>query len=108
MACLKTTISLLQELFTNFPELGVNDKDDHSRANKLVNLLTLFFSHPSVKGVLLWGFWDGQIWEKDAPLFNGPNLTVPDFSFFFKKYLYKQLSKISNTYMFFNEDYHEC
>ncbi|XP_053402967.1 anti-sigma-I factor RsgI6-like [Mercenaria mercenaria] len=56
-------------------ELGVNDKDENSRASKLVNLLTLFFSHPSVKGVLLWGFWDGQIWEKDAPLFTGTNLT---------------------------------
>ncbi|XP_053402803.1 anti-sigma-I factor RsgI6-like [Mercenaria mercenaria] len=33
-------------------ELTVKDKDENSRATKLVNLLTLFFSHPSVKGVL--------------------------------------------------------
>ncbi|XP_060559071.1 uncharacterized protein LOC132719318 [Ruditapes philippinarum] len=56
-------------------ELGINDKNENSRATKLVDLLTLFFSHPSVEGVLFWGFWDGQIWEKDAPLFTGPNLT---------------------------------
>lgn len=56
-------------------EFAVNDNNENSRATKLVNLLTLFFSHPAVKGVLMWGFWDGQIWEKDAPLFTGTNVT---------------------------------
>ncbi len=27
------------------------------------------FSHPAVKGIMMWGFWDGSHWHKNAPLY---------------------------------------
>ena len=42
----------------------------------LTDLLTLYFSHPAVEGVLLWGFWDGLIWLDESKLAEGPNVTV--------------------------------
>ena len=38
--------------------------------------MTLYFSHPEVEGVMLWGFWDGKIYEQSASLYEGPNVTV--------------------------------
>ncbi|WAR12254.1 RSGI6-like protein [Mya arenaria] len=62
-------------LFLNDYELGINEQDDAHRATRLVDTLTMMFSHPSVEGVIFWGFWDGQIWEKDAVLYTGSNVT---------------------------------
>ena len=45
-------------------------------ASSLEDLLTLYFSHPAVEGVLLWGFWDGILWLDDSKLAEGPNVTV--------------------------------
>jgi endo-1,4-beta-xylanase len=66
-------------VYRTFLEFAVNDKDEHNKANHLKDMLTLFFSHPAVKGVIFWGFWDGQLWEHDASLFTGNNVTVRDF-----------------------------
>jgi GH35 family endo-1,4-beta-xylanase len=41
------------------PQLGYDYMRDY--------LITLF-SHPSVEGFLMWGFWDGAHWHSDAPL----------------------------------------
>ena len=49
-------------------ELGVNAPDENTRASDLIDLLSVFFAHPSVRGVVFWGFWDGKIWETDATL----------------------------------------
>ena len=38
--------------------------------------MTLYFSHPAVEGIILWGFWDGRIWKANATLVEGPDLTV--------------------------------
>ena len=46
------------------------------RAQILSDVMNLYFSHPAVEGVLLWGFWDGEIHKKDAALFTGQNVTV--------------------------------
>lgn len=32
--------------------------------------LTMAFAHPAVEGFTMWGFWDGQHWLGNAPLFN--------------------------------------
>ena len=42
----------------------------------LTDLLTLYFSHPAVEGVLLWGFWDQILWLDASKLAEGPNVTV--------------------------------
>ena len=52
------------------------DTDENRKAANLEKVMTLFFSHPAVEGVLLWGFWDGKIWHKENALFTGTNITV--------------------------------
>ncbi|XP_067939969.1 anti-sigma-I factor RsgI6-like [Watersipora subatra] len=57
-------------------ELDYTVKDNQQRADGLEDALTAFFSHPSVDGVLFWGYYDGRHWRgKDAALVNGPNMT---------------------------------
>ena len=48
----------------------------HPIAKALEDLMTLYFSHPSIEGIILWGFWDGRIWKENATLVEGDNLTV--------------------------------
>ncbi|XP_052221972.1 anti-sigma-I factor RsgI6-like isoform X2 [Dreissena polymorpha] len=38
------------------------------------DVMTLYFSHPAIKGILLWGFWNGRIYNTTAALFEGPNV----------------------------------
>lgn len=42
----------------------------------LQEVMTLYFSHPAVEGIILWGFWDGRIWKPEMPLYEGPDVTV--------------------------------
>ncbi len=44
--------------------------DDELAAKYLRDFLTIVFSHESVDGFLMWGFWDGAHWRGNAPLFN--------------------------------------
>jgi len=46
--------------------------------------MTLYFSHPEVEGVMLWGFWDGKIYEQSTALYEGPNVTVSLLLLLFK------------------------
>jgi len=32
---------------------------------------TTLFSHPSVQGIVMWGFWDGSHWKNNAALYKG-------------------------------------
>ncbi|KAL4233055.1 hypothetical protein ACF0H5_007741 [Mactra antiquata] len=56
-------------------EFAINERDENKKASHLVDVMTMLFSHPSVKGILFWGFWDQDIWEHDAPLYTGSNVT---------------------------------
>jgi len=38
------------------------------RATDLENFYRICFSHSSVEGILMWGFWDGSQWRADAQL----------------------------------------
>ncbi len=42
---------------------------DANQAKFLHEFLVTVFSHPSVNGFSMWGFWDGRHWMKNAPLF---------------------------------------
>ncbi len=33
------------------------------------DILTINFAHPSMKGFLMWGFWDGSHWLNNAPMY---------------------------------------
>lgn len=46
------------------------DIDDEALAAQFTrDFYTTLFSHPAVGGVLMWGFWDGAHWHKNAPLY---------------------------------------
>ncbi|XP_052790638.1 anti-sigma-I factor RsgI6-like [Mya arenaria] len=74
---LKSNLDLIAE--TGLPiwitELSFLSKDNVAKAQALQDVLTLYFSHPAVEGVLLWGFWDGKVFDPDIALFEGPNVT---------------------------------
>ena len=57
-------------------EFTLYDHDFNRKAANLEKVMTLFFSHPAVEGVLLWGFWDGKIFQNQNSLFTGSNITV--------------------------------
>ncbi len=72
-------ISKLLERLNRFAELGlpvlitefdINSNDDEFKARYMRDFLTVMFSHPSVEGVLQWGFWEGQHWFPVAALWN--------------------------------------
>ncbi|WP_188979629.1 endo-1,4-beta-xylanase [Halocalculus aciditolerans] len=42
---------------------------DEVAGRYLYRFLKLCYSHPAMAGFRLWGFWDGQHWRDDAPLF---------------------------------------
>lgn len=39
------------------------------QAAYLRDVLTITFAHPSMKGFLMWGFWDGAHWLGNAPIY---------------------------------------
>lgn len=43
---------------------------DEMEAEFMRTFLSTAFSHPSVSSITLWGFWDGQHWTGNAPLFD--------------------------------------
>lgn len=49
-------------------EFDVNAKDEALQADYVRDFLITLFSHPSVNGILMWGFWEGQHWLPDAAL----------------------------------------
>ena len=49
-------------------EFDINTKDEEIKAKGLVDLYTTAFAHPSVEGILMWGFWEGNHWRPDAAL----------------------------------------
>ncbi len=45
--------------------------DEELAASYTRDLLMLLFSHKAVEGFIMWGFWDGSHWKKNAPLYRG-------------------------------------
>ena len=58
-------------------ELDVQTTNVTERALHLVEMLTLYFSHPAIEGIMLWGFWDGTYFEdRHAELVEGDDFVV--------------------------------
>lgn len=56
------------DIFNDVPDHPLLlSEDDQARLTR--EFLITVFSHPSVEGVTLWGFWDGAHWMKNAPLY---------------------------------------
>lgn len=50
-------------------EFDVNVTDEALQADFTRDALTVLFSHPSVDGFLMWGFWAGAHWLPDGAMF---------------------------------------
>ncbi|MGN6505381.1 MAG: endo-1,4-beta-xylanase [Tepidisphaeraceae bacterium] len=51
-------------------EFDVNVSDRQLAADYLRDFFTISFSHPNIKGILIWGFVANHHWRPDAALFN--------------------------------------
>ena len=56
--------------------LAVLDPNEVTKAETLIEVLTLLYSYPNVQGVNLWGFWDALMYNADAALYTGDDVTV--------------------------------
>jgi endo-1,4-beta-xylanase len=46
------------------------DLEDEALAGQFTrDFYTTLFSHPAVGGIMMWGFWDGAHWRRNAPLY---------------------------------------
>ena len=62
-------------------ELDVQISDINERAHGYEDVMRLYFGHPSVEGILLWGFWEGAISKPDVALVDGTDtFEVTNFS----------------------------
>lgn len=43
--------------------------DENLQADFMRDYMTAAFSHPAMKGFLMWGFWDSAHWRKNAPIY---------------------------------------
>ncbi len=50
-------------------EHDINISDEQLQADYTRDFLTAVFSHPSVNGILTWGFWEGRHWRPNAAYF---------------------------------------
>lgn len=51
-------------------EFDINTTDENLQAAYMRDFMTAVFSHPSVNGIIMWGFWEGRHWLPDAALWN--------------------------------------
>ncbi len=49
-------------------EFDINTKDEDAQAADTRRFYKLCFAHPAVKGILMWGFWEGRHWRPRAAL----------------------------------------
>ena len=49
--------------------LELTPQEEDLKAQELVDYFRICFAHPSVKGILLWGFWEGANWIPASSLF---------------------------------------
>jgi len=50
-------------------ELDMVINDDQLRADYMRDVMTVLFSHPSIEGVVMWGFWADRHWKPEAALY---------------------------------------
>ncbi len=65
-------------------EFDVNLVDEKLQAEYTRDFMTLVFSHPKVKSLLFWGFWEGRHWRSDAAMFKKDWTAKPNYQAFRK------------------------
>jgi endo-1,4-beta-xylanase len=58
-------------------EFDINTTDRELQADFMRDFMTVCFSHPSLEGVLQWGFWRRAHWIPDAALFDSDWTLLP-------------------------------
>uniref|UniRef100_A0A383V525 endo-1,4-beta-xylanase n=1 Tax=Tetradesmus obliquus TaxID=3088 RepID=A0A383V525_TETOB len=43
--------------------------DEDTQADTTVALFRLWYSHPAVRGIFMWGWWDANMWVQDAGIY---------------------------------------
>lgn len=51
-------------------EFDINSTNDELKVNYTRDFMTALFSHPFVKSILCWGFWEGRHWKPEAAHYN--------------------------------------
>jgi endo-1,4-beta-xylanase len=62
-------------------ELDLSFADDAQQANRMRDLFSMFWSHPSVVGITHWGFRQGNMWQPDAYLVRTDGSLRPALTF---------------------------
>lgn len=74
-----TSIPLVYDIIDRFAALGkeikitehdISIKQRQVQAAYTRDFMTILYSHPSVKSLLLWGFWENSHWKPDGALYN--------------------------------------
>ena len=55
--------------FYNDRTLKMTNEEEIVKANDIVDFYTICFAHPAVKGILMWGFWEGGNWIPASSLY---------------------------------------
>ena len=50
-------------------EFDASGSDPAAMGDYMRDILIIAFSHPQMRNFIIWGFWDGDHWHGDAPLF---------------------------------------
>jgi GH35 family endo-1,4-beta-xylanase len=58
-------------------EYDADVADEEVKAACLETLYTVAFGHPSVEGILMWGFWEGAHWKPRAAMWKRDFTTTP-------------------------------
>ena len=56
------------ELPVKITECLFNYRDEQVQVEELQKLLPVYFAHPSVEAIVMWGFWEGDHWQPQCAL----------------------------------------
>ena len=60
-------------------EFDVAVADEQVQADYTRDFLTVCFSHPAIKGFMIWGFWEGAHWKPSAAMIRRDWSTKPNY-----------------------------
>lgn len=84
-----TPITLIYDITDRFAALGkelkitefdIDTDDELVQADFTRDLMTIWFSHPSTKSFLMWGFWEGRHWRPKAAMYRRDWSAKPNLS----------------------------
>lgn len=54
---------------TQFKNMQLTPEQEVAKAKEIVDYFKICFAHPSVKGILVWGFWEGANWVPSSSFY---------------------------------------